>query len=149
MHAPRSRSLAGLLLALALAPCALAAPAVAPTTVEQTLAGRGVPVDVYRPAGTPRGAVILSHGFTRSRTTLGGHAAAIAAAAGQSTRRKGGSGEISGSMVVGAGSGVAAGAEGAEQVAGHLAHLDLLGALGDAVAAMVAVDVCSNGVCRE
>jgi dienelactone hydrolase len=80
MHAPRLRHLAGLLLALALAPCAHAAPAVAPATVEQTLAGRAVPVDVYRPAGTPRGAVILSHGFTRSRTTLGGHAAAIAEA---------------------------------------------------------------------
>jgi hypothetical protein len=39
-----------------------------------------VPIDVHRPAGAPRGAVILSHGFTRSRTTLGGHAAAIAAA---------------------------------------------------------------------
>jgi dienelactone hydrolase len=80
MHAASLRRLAVLLLALGLAPCALAAPDVAPTTVEQTLAGREVPVDVHRPAGTPRGAVILSHGFTRSRTTLGGHAAAIAAA---------------------------------------------------------------------
>jgi len=80
MQALRSRRLAGLLLALALAPGAHAAPAVAPTTVEQALAGRTVPVDVYRPAGPPRGAVILSHGFTRSRTTLGGHAAAIAEA---------------------------------------------------------------------
>jgi dienelactone hydrolase len=78
MRAASSRRLAGLLLALALAPCAVAAPAVTRTTVEQTLAGRQVPVDVYRPAGAPRGAVILSHGFTRSRTTLGGHAAAIA-----------------------------------------------------------------------
>ena len=52
----------------------------APTTVALTLAGREVAVDVHRPAGAPRGAVILSHGFTRSRTTLGGHAAAIAEA---------------------------------------------------------------------
>jgi len=70
--------LAGFFLALALAPCAVAAPGVARSTVEHTLAGRSVTVDVYRPAGTPRGAVILSHGFTRSRTTLGGHAAALA-----------------------------------------------------------------------
>jgi len=80
MHAPRWHHLAGLLLALALVPGARAAPAVVPSTVEQTLAGRAVPIDVYRPAGAPRGAVILSHGFTRSRTTLGGHAAAIAGA---------------------------------------------------------------------
>lgn len=32
------------------------------------------------PAQAPRGAVILVHGFTRSRTTLGGHAAALAEA---------------------------------------------------------------------
>ncbi len=62
------------------APGAIRAPAIAPSTVEQTLAGRAVAVDVYRPVGPPRGAVILSHGFTRSRTTLGGHATAIAEA---------------------------------------------------------------------
>jgi hypothetical protein len=78
MRAVFCRRLAGLLLALSVAPCAVAEPAVARTTIEQTLAGRPVTVDVYRPAGTPRGAVILSHGFTRSRTTLGGHAAALA-----------------------------------------------------------------------
>jgi dienelactone hydrolase len=49
-----------------------------PRTLQLTLSGRQVAVDVYRPAGTPRGAVVLSHGFTRSRTTLGGHAAALA-----------------------------------------------------------------------
>lgn len=48
-------------------------------TVELTLADRRVAVDVYRPEGVPRGAVILSHGFTRSRTTLSGHASAFAA----------------------------------------------------------------------
>ncbi len=56
-----------------------------PETLTLTLAGRPVPVDVHRPVaadGPVRGAVILSHGFTRSRTTLGGHAAAIAAVGG-------------------------------------------------------------------
>ena len=55
------------------------APAVAQATIEVSLAGREVAVDVYRPDGPARGAAILSHGFTRSRTTLGGHAAALAA----------------------------------------------------------------------
>lgn len=49
------------------------------TTLEVTLHGRDVAVDVYRPAGPVRGAAILSHGFTRSRTTLGDHASALAA----------------------------------------------------------------------
>jgi hypothetical protein len=80
MWASWSRRLCALLFALAFAPCAGASPASVPTTVEVTLSERPVRVDVYRPAGTPRGAVILSHGFTRSRTTLGGHAAAIAEA---------------------------------------------------------------------
>jgi hypothetical protein len=59
-----------------------AAAAAPPMTVELALAGRHVAIDIYRPAasaGAGRGAVILSHGFTRSRTTLGGHAAALAA----------------------------------------------------------------------
>jgi dienelactone hydrolase len=61
--------------------CALPARAAPePVTVALTMAERSVPVDVYRPAGTPRGAVVLSHGFTRSRSTLGGHAAALAEA---------------------------------------------------------------------
>jgi len=64
---------------LALASWTGAATAVAQTTVELSLAGRPVAVDVYRPAGPSRGAAILSHGFTRSRGTLGGHAAALAA----------------------------------------------------------------------
>jgi dienelactone hydrolase len=67
-----------LLLAVLLS-CASPAPAVAQATTELSLAGRQVAVDVYRPEGPVRGAVILSHGFARSRTTLGGHAAAIAA----------------------------------------------------------------------
>ena len=51
--------------------------------IELGLAGREVAIDLYRPAAAAdavRGAVILSHGFTRSRTTLGDHAAALAAA---------------------------------------------------------------------
>jgi dienelactone hydrolase len=43
-----------------------------------SLAGRSIDIDIHRPASTPRGAVILSHGFTRSRTTLAGHASALA-----------------------------------------------------------------------
>lgn len=56
---------------------------VVPNTIELTLAGRSVAVDVYpavRAGDAVRGAAILSHGFTRSRTTLGGHAEALAAA---------------------------------------------------------------------
>jgi hypothetical protein len=80
MWAAWSCRLCALLFALAFAPGAGASPAGVPTTAEVTLAERTVRVDVYRPAGMPRGAVILSHGFTRSRATLGGHAAAIAEA---------------------------------------------------------------------
>jgi len=42
------------------------------------LDGHRVTLDVYPTAGTPRGAAILSHGFTRSRRTLAGHAQALA-----------------------------------------------------------------------
>jgi hypothetical protein len=52
-------------------------------TVELPMAERRVAVDLYRPevpARDWRGAVILSHGFTRSRRTLGGHASALASA---------------------------------------------------------------------
>ena len=74
----RDRPVRALWLSIALC-CVSPTPAIAQATVELTLAGRQVAVDVYRPAGPVRGAAILSHGFTRSRTTLGGHAAAIAA----------------------------------------------------------------------
>jgi dienelactone hydrolase len=70
-----ARAAAGL---LALAAWAGGAAQAAPATTTLTLAEREVRIDVYRPAGAPRGAVILSHGFTRSRATLGGHAAALA-----------------------------------------------------------------------
>lgn len=55
----------------------------APATLELVLAGRQTEVDVSAPvAGAPRSrdAVILAHGFTRSRDTMAGHAAAVARA---------------------------------------------------------------------
>lgn len=57
-----------------------APPALPQAVLELPLAGRPVTMDVYRPQGPPRGAAVLSHGYTRSRTTLGGHAASLAAA---------------------------------------------------------------------
>ncbi|MBL8330413.1 MAG: alpha/beta fold hydrolase [Rubrivivax sp.] len=62
---------------------ALALPAGAgalPVTVDAELAGLRVRLDVYAAEGPPRGAAILLHGFTRSRSTLGGHAQALAEA---------------------------------------------------------------------
>ena len=41
--------------------------------------GHSVEVDVYKPIGPLKGAAILTHGFTRSRTTMGEHAQALAA----------------------------------------------------------------------
>ncbi len=41
--------------------------------------GQTVEVDVYKPTGPQKGAAILTHGFTRSRTTMGEHAQALAA----------------------------------------------------------------------
>jgi alpha-beta hydrolase superfamily lysophospholipase len=40
--------------------------------------GHRVTLDVYPAVGPLRGAAILSHGFTRSRRTLAGHAQALA-----------------------------------------------------------------------
>jgi pimeloyl-ACP methyl ester carboxylesterase len=53
------------------------APAMVQTQVH-ALDGRRVALDVYPVAGPMRGAAILSHGFTRSRRTLAGHAQALA-----------------------------------------------------------------------
>jgi pimeloyl-ACP methyl ester carboxylesterase len=53
----------------------------APATLEIVLAGRPTQVDVIAPLGAAprsRDAVILAHGFTRSRATMAGHAAAVA-----------------------------------------------------------------------
>jgi dienelactone hydrolase len=83
LAAPLAAQLAVLLtvcLGLGLMPStALAQPT---QTLELELAGQRVALDVYHPTtadGRARGAVILSHGFTRSRRTMGGHAAALAA----------------------------------------------------------------------
>ena len=85
LRADRARHLArGLALAFALliAASLLAQPSSARTTIDLEIAGRIVAVDIYAPpAGqAPRGAAILSHGITRNRTTMGEHAAALAAA---------------------------------------------------------------------
>lgn len=47
-------------------------------TQVQLLDGHRVMLDVYPAAGPVRGAAILSHGFTRSRRRLAGHAQALA-----------------------------------------------------------------------
>lgn len=47
-------------------------------TQVHALDGHRVTLDVYSAVGPPRGAAILSHGFTRSRSTLAGHAHALA-----------------------------------------------------------------------
>ena len=47
-------------------------------TQVHALDGHQVTLDVYLATGPVRGAVILSHGFTRSRATLAGHAQALA-----------------------------------------------------------------------
>ena len=69
-------------LALLVAASMFTPPAAAQGTLDHDLAGRVVAIDVHAPAPgqTLRGAAILAHGFTRSRTTLNGHAAALAAA---------------------------------------------------------------------
>ncbi len=41
--------------------------------------GTSIDVDVYKPIGPQKGAAILTHGFTRSRITMGEHAQALAA----------------------------------------------------------------------
>lgn len=57
-----------------------AAPPPPVVTKTVVLDGHRVTLDLHATAGPPRGAAILSHGFTRSRTTLAGHAQALAAA---------------------------------------------------------------------
>ncbi len=76
-HVCRSLALAAAAIA---AMAAAAAPAAPPPVRTQVLAldGHRVTLDVYPAAGPLRGAVILSHGFTRSRRTLAGHAQALA-----------------------------------------------------------------------
>lgn len=52
-----------------------------PTTASLRLGGRPTRVDIYAPtrAVEPFGAVVLAHGFTRTRATMAGHARALAA----------------------------------------------------------------------
>jgi dienelactone hydrolase len=52
---------------------------VVPQTQILNINGQTVEVDVYKPIGPQKGAAILTHGFTRSRTTMGEHAQALAA----------------------------------------------------------------------
>jgi dienelactone hydrolase len=52
---------------------------VIPQTQVLKINGHSVEVDVYKPIGPQKGAAILTHGFTRSRTTMGEHAQALAA----------------------------------------------------------------------
>lgn len=70
----------GVQMALAADPEARAPGQVQPQAATQTvtLDGHRVTLDVYPAAGTLRGAAVLSHGFTRSRRTLAGHAQALA-----------------------------------------------------------------------
>jgi dienelactone hydrolase len=52
---------------------------VIPQTQVVKINGQTVEMDVYKPIGPQKGAAILTHGFTRSRTTMGEHAQALAA----------------------------------------------------------------------
>jgi dienelactone hydrolase len=76
------RGVSGLwaLLAATVATVAMATSVPPVQTQAHRLDGHRVTLDLYATAGAPRGAAILSHGFTRSRTTLAGHAQALAAA---------------------------------------------------------------------
>ena len=67
--------------AAAMVAVAAAAEPAAPSPVQtqvHALAGHRVTLDLYPAAGPLRGAAILSHGFTRSRRTMAGHAQALA-----------------------------------------------------------------------
>jgi hypothetical protein len=66
------------LVGAAAAVVAMAAAAAPAATQVHELDGHRVSLDVYPAAIPQRGAAILSHGFTRSRRTLAGHAQALA-----------------------------------------------------------------------
>ncbi len=81
MHYARQVGAALVGATVAMGPTAVAAgpAAVAPVqTQEHALDGHRLTLDVYPAVGPLRGAAILSHGFTRSRRTLAGHAQALA-----------------------------------------------------------------------
>ena len=73
----------GIALVLFLASSALDAAESAKKILPQTqlvkINGTSVEVDVYKPINPQKGSAILAHGFTRSRTTMGEHAQALAA----------------------------------------------------------------------
>ena len=50
----------------------------AATTFDVTLTGRQTRIDVWAPAQPTRNAVVLVHGFMRTRATMAGHAQALA-----------------------------------------------------------------------
>jgi dienelactone hydrolase len=54
-------------------------PNIKPQTQVVKINSTSVEVDVYKPIGPQKGAAILTHGFTRSRTTMGEHAQVLAA----------------------------------------------------------------------
>lgn len=54
-------------------------PKITPQTQIVNINGNSVELDVYKPIGPQKGAAILTHGFTRSRTTMAEHAQALAA----------------------------------------------------------------------
>jgi pimeloyl-ACP methyl ester carboxylesterase len=72
-------------LILTLLVCAACAPSsgapASPRTLQVVIGERGTDVDVYAPAhaASVHDAVVLAHGFTRSRATMRGHAEALAA----------------------------------------------------------------------
>ena len=79
----RARQVCTALLGATVAMVTMAAPTgpAAPSpvrTLVHALDGHHVTLDVYPAAGRLRGAAILSHGFTRSRRTMAGHAQALA-----------------------------------------------------------------------
>ncbi|MET0209194.1 MAG: hypothetical protein ABW220_09125 [Burkholderiaceae bacterium] len=78
-HARRARAvLASAVLMLATLAAAAGPTAAAAVPTQVRVADGNLTLDVYAAAGPPRGAAILSHGFTRSRRTLAGHAQALA-----------------------------------------------------------------------
>ena len=79
-HARQVRTgVVGAAVAMVLMATAAAPAASAPVQTQgHVLDGHRVTLDVYQAAGPLRGAAILSHGFTRSRRTLAGHAQALA-----------------------------------------------------------------------
>lgn len=77
--APMHKRIAQRALQLLLALLALPAGA-EPRLIELQLAGRPTVLDIYEPDQPASGAVVLAHGFTRSRATLADHAEALRSA---------------------------------------------------------------------